>query len=117
MCLAKFATAASSDYYVRVKLDSYIFYAQKVSDHDNDFSNPALERVVQATNFSLTTQSMQKKGLECIVAYVFLDRGVAFQRTVDAGGWRFSALSQQINDNERYLLCGVLKIVILNWEA
>lgn len=23
----------------------------------------------------------------------------------------------QINDHERYLLCGVVKIVILNWEA
>lgn len=56
---------------------------------------PGLERVVQATHFNLTTQSTQKKALECIVTNVLLGRGVAFQRTVDAGGWCFSAVANK----------------------
>lgn len=46
---------------------------------------PGLERVVQVARFNLTTQSLQKKALECTVTYVLLGRGVAFQRTMDAG--------------------------------
>lgn len=75
---------------------------------------PGLERVVQEINFNFATQSIQKMALECILAYVFLSRGVAFQRLVGAGGCCLSAVA---NDHERYLLCGVLKIVILKWEA
>lgn len=56
---------------------------------------PGLERVVQVAHFNLTTQSLQKKTLECVVTYIPLGRGVAFQRTVDAGGWCFSAVANK----------------------
>ena len=52
---------------------------------------PGVERIVQATYFNSTTESIQKKAPECIVTYVLSGRVVAFQRTVDAG-WCFSAV-------------------------
>jgi len=52
---------------------------------------PGVEGVVQATCFNLTTESIQKKAPECMATYVLLGRVVAFQKTVDTGGY-FSAV-------------------------
>lgn len=43
---------------------------------------PRVERVMQATGFNWTTESIEKKAPECLVTYVLLGRVVAFQRTV-----------------------------------